>query len=66
MPYVLRSKQTESALVGKALSKENILDALKTFEAELTPIDDIRSSATYRKKVASNLLSHFLSEVCKK
>ena len=65
-PYVLRSKQTESVLLGKALTKDQISNAIKTLEAELTPIDDIRSSADYRKKVASNLLSHFLFEVCKR
>ena len=62
-PYVLRSKQTETSLIGKKLTKSNIADAIKVLESELKPIDDIRSNAEYRKKVASNILNHFLNQV---
>jgi xanthine dehydrogenase iron-sulfur cluster and FAD-binding subunit A len=30
---------------------------------EVTPIDDVRSTARYRRRVAQNLLREFLSEL---
>jgi xanthine dehydrogenase iron-sulfur cluster and FAD-binding subunit A len=37
-----------------------ISDARQAMEAEVAPIDDIRSSALYRLHVAGNLLQEFL------
>lgn len=61
-PYVLRSKTTENLLTGEKISDELISKVLNALDDELTPIADIRSTAEYRKKVAINLLNHFLNQ----
>jgi CO/xanthine dehydrogenase FAD-binding subunit len=59
-PVVLRCKQTEDAIRGRALSEETVKLARETLLREITPIDDVRSTADYRLRVASNLLVDFL------
>ena len=49
---VVRCPRTESALASGA----SVEDASRTLEAEIQPIDDIRSTAEYRRRVAGNLL----------
>ena len=61
-PYVLRSSLTEDFLLGNKLTDEIISGALGELNKELSPIGDIRSTAEYRKKVALNLLNHFLHQ----
>lgn len=51
----VRVPKTEQALAGGA----SIDEAVKVFEREIAPIDDVRSTADYRKTVASNLLRRF-------
>jgi CO/xanthine dehydrogenase FAD-binding subunit len=59
-PIVLRCKQTEDAIRGKALTDDTVNHARETLMREITPIDDVRSTASYRLRVAANLLVHFL------
>jgi len=59
-PIVLRCKQTEDAIRGKALTDDTVDHARETLMREITPIDDVRSTASYRLRVAANLLVHFL------
>ncbi len=59
-PIVLRCKQTEDAIRGKALTDDIVNHARDTLMREITPIDDVRSTASYRLRVAANLLVHFL------
>ena len=59
-PIVLRCKQTEDALRGEKLNDETIRLARETLMREIAPIDDIRSTAAYRLRVAANLLVDFL------
>ncbi|MCA1578508.1 MAG: xanthine dehydrogenase family protein subunit M [Acidobacteria bacterium] len=59
-PIVLRCKQTEDAIRGKALTDDSVNQARETLMREITPIDDVRSTASYRLRVAANLLVHFL------
>jgi CO/xanthine dehydrogenase FAD-binding subunit len=40
---------------------ENVLGLLQLIEKDISPIDDIRATASYRKKVLANLVKHFLS-----
>lgn len=54
---VVRVPKTEAALV-----KSGIDEASKVLATEITPIDDIRSSAAYRKVVSVNLLRRFWAE----
>jgi xanthine dehydrogenase small subunit len=62
-PYPMRLKQTEAALLGQALTRETVLAARRALLAEVQPIDDIRSTAEYRRRVAVNLLEEFLLEL---
>jgi len=57
-PTVIRLPRTEAALAGGA----GIEDATRVLVTEIHPIDDLRSSATYRRNVASNLLRRFWSD----
>ncbi len=54
----IRLPETESALASGA----TIDEACNVLESEITPIDDIRSSADYRRKVAANLLRRFWAD----
>jgi CO/xanthine dehydrogenase FAD-binding subunit len=56
----LRLRQTEEALVGRTWEKGLMEGARKALEAEVAPIDDIRSTAAYRIQVAGNLLQEFV------
>ena len=62
-PVPVRTVQTEAALRGRVLDAAAVNDACATLSAELKPIDDIRSTAAYRARVASNLLQEFLSQL---
>lgn len=59
-PVVLRCKQTENAIRGKELDQETVKLARQTLIREIAPIDDVRSTASYRLRVAANLLVDFL------
>jgi CO/xanthine dehydrogenase FAD-binding subunit len=62
-PTVIRAEKTEEALRGHALD-ESVLDrARAALRAELSPIDDIRSTARYRSQVAVNLLAEFVGQL---
>jgi CO/xanthine dehydrogenase FAD-binding subunit len=63
-PFPARLRKTEAVVLGKAIGKDAIRNARETLLAEAQPIDDIRSTAEYRKHVAANLLEEFLSELC--
>ena len=55
---VVRLPRTESALAGGA----SIDEAVRVLAGEITPIDDIRSTAAYRLAVAGNLLRAFWAD----
>lgn len=59
-PTVVRCRAAEDALRGHALDDVSVTRALQALEADIAPIDDIRSTAEYRGAVARNLLSDFL------
>jgi CO/xanthine dehydrogenase FAD-binding subunit len=62
--FPTRLPQTESALLGKLIDSNTIQSARRVLLAEAKPIDDIRSTAEYRRHVAANLLEEFLLEPC--
>ncbi len=62
-PIVIRCKQTEDALLGQQLDDTAIRLGCDALAKEITPIDDIRSTASYRLKVATNLLKDFLHKL---
>ena len=59
-PYPARLRHTESELVGEAITNDAIRAARSVLMREAQPIDDIRSTAEYRKRVGANLLEEFL------
>jgi len=62
-PIPLRCQQTEAILRGNALDADLINTAAAAFEKEITPIDDIRSTAVYRVRVSVNLLRDMLGSL---
>jgi CO/xanthine dehydrogenase FAD-binding subunit len=59
-PIVLRAVKTEDVLRGRKLTPEIIATAKETLGREISPIDDIRSTARYRLCVTQNLLEEYL------
>jgi len=60
-PVPLRATATEELLLGGRLDDEALLDAARRrLRAEIAPIDDLRSTAAYRSRVAGNLLEEML------
>jgi len=62
-PTMVRSKQIEQKLIGTSLPIQNIAQIMNLYEPLIVPIDDQRSSKLYRKKVAKNLLTDFLTKL---
>jgi xanthine dehydrogenase iron-sulfur cluster and FAD-binding subunit A len=60
-PTVVRAIGTEDALRGRVLDAAAIAAAMNALTTEIAPIDDLRSTARYRSRVAVNLLREFLS-----
>jgi len=56
-PTVVRAVRTEAALAAGA----SIDEAQRTLLSEIAPIDDIRSDAEYRRRVAANLLARLVA-----
>ena len=54
-PTVVRCRQAESFLLGRRLDRETLLGAGERIRAAVSPIDDIRATAAYRRQVAGNL-----------
>ena len=53
-------RQLRRAERGKPLDENAIASAERTLLTEIAPIDDLRSTARYRTRVAQNLLREFL------
>jgi CO/xanthine dehydrogenase FAD-binding subunit len=64
-PVVMRAVKTETSLRGASVTPVVIAAARETLAQEIAPIDDIRSTARYRLRVAQNLLQEFLSQLTK-
>ncbi len=59
----VRALGTEMLLRGKTVTKGLIGKARRSIMDEIQPIDDIRSTADYRRFVVGNLLARFLSDL---
>jgi CO/xanthine dehydrogenase FAD-binding subunit len=62
-PTVVRAKTVEAALRDQRLTPNVIEAARATLERDIAPIDDIRSTSSYRLRVAQNLLTEFLKSL---
>jgi len=61
--FPARLPQAEAVVCGRPITTETIQAARRALLDEVAPIDDIRSTAEYRKQVAANLLEEFLAEL---
>jgi CO/xanthine dehydrogenase FAD-binding subunit len=61
--FPARLYKTEESILGKPATPETIASARAALLAEAAPIDDIRSTAEYRKRVGANLVEEFLLEL---
>ena len=60
-PTVRRLKSVERFIAGKKLGPDVIKQACELLRQDVSPIDDIRSTAEYRLEVSRNLLRSFLA-----
>ncbi len=58
----IRAARTEAVLEGRPPTPETADLAAETLAAELSPIDDVRSTAEYRRLVASRVLHRLIRE----
>jgi len=58
----VRAKETERVLEGAATRQQTADHAAETLAAEIHPIDDVRSTADYRRAVASRVLHRLLRD----
>jgi CO/xanthine dehydrogenase FAD-binding subunit len=59
-PVPMRCNRTESAVRGQIADPATVERARSELLSEIAPIDDFRSTAAYRSRVATNLLALFL------
>ncbi|MFA6009641.1 MAG: FAD binding domain-containing protein [Desulfobacteraceae bacterium] len=62
-PTVAGSPEAEAAVTGRRLDTESIKKSVAAATESLSPIDDIRASAHYRRTVAGGLLRRFLENL---
>jgi CO/xanthine dehydrogenase FAD-binding subunit len=64
-PKIVRSKDIEQDIIGKNINDINskCKDMAARYMPLITPIDDARSSAAYRKKVCMRLINNFLENL---
>ena len=61
-PTVIRLHKTEKVMRGKECTKDLIEKAGKVAVAEISPISDVRSSNSYRNRLAETILKKFFHE----
>jgi xanthine dehydrogenase small subunit len=57
-----RAKAVEEMLIGRPWTETAVEDAIGAYDADFTPITDMRATAEYRMLVAKNLLRRFYLE----
>jgi CO/xanthine dehydrogenase FAD-binding subunit len=58
----VRARATEASLEGRPPTPETADRAADALAAELAPIDDVRSTAEYRRLVAARILHRIVRE----
>jgi len=59
-PTPIRAHKAEAALIGQPLTDERIAEAAQIAAEECTPIDDVRASAWYRRRMVAVLVERAL------
>jgi len=62
-PVPLRARRSEAALAGQVLTKECIAQAVQIAAEECSPIDDVRGSADYRRRMVAVLVKRGLNRI---
>jgi CO/xanthine dehydrogenase FAD-binding subunit len=62
-PVPLRCTATEAVIRGRVLDPRVVSNAQEILAEEISPIDDLRSTAAYRRRVSLNLLGEFLRRI---
>ena len=62
-PTVVRCYETEELLRGQSIDEQLIKSARAALMKEIVPIDDVRSTAEYRLRVAANVLEDYLRQL---
>ena len=57
-----RAPRCEAALAGRPWTQETVETAARALSEDYRPLDDLRGSAAYRRKVAANLLRRIWAE----
>ena len=64
-PRVIRARAAEDALRGQPLTDESIAQAARLSTEATRPIDDVRGSADYRRRVVEVLVRRLLAKVAR-
>ncbi|MCB1664047.1 MAG: hypothetical protein KDI20_15750, partial [Pseudomonadales bacterium] len=59
---LVRLKQAEALLKGAEINDESLAKVMSAVEAEITPIDDQRSTAEYRKMVSGVIVKRTIEQ----
>ena len=62
-PVPARARNAEAVILGRPVESLPVQEAQRAFLADISPIDDIRSTAHYRGVVARNVLGQMLREL---
>jgi CO/xanthine dehydrogenase FAD-binding subunit len=62
-PIPIRCSETENALQNRKVDAETVKAARFALSAEISPIDDLRSTRDYRLRVSLNLLADFIQQL---
>jgi len=62
-PKVVRARGAEISLIGKTLDANAIAEAKIQVDKDITPITDLRATASYRRKVCANILAELLEKL---
>ncbi len=62
-PVAMRARKAEAALLGDVLSESTITTAATAAAAEVSPIDDFRASADYRRRMVDVLVRRGLEQI---
>jgi aerobic carbon-monoxide dehydrogenase medium subunit len=60
-PTVIRARQTEKALMGGGY--DSLRQAMDAVRQEVQPVDDLRSTAEYRREMAAVLLQRAIRQI---
>ena len=62
-PVAMRAPEAEALLLGNELSERTIIAAASAAAAEVSPIDDFRASADYRRRMVEVLVRRGLGQI---